>query len=63
MIHFSNIDEPSQLVDALTGAALRDGAHKCVQCQVYFNRESVEELLANNRGRCVSCEKPLDAVV
>jgi len=60
MISFRPVEDVSQLVDALTGAALREGASKCNYCGVHYNRESVVELVDSNNGKCVSCEQALD---
>lgn len=59
MISFRPIEDKSQLVDALTGAALREGESRCAHCGVFYNRESMLELVASNNGNCASCEHPL----
>ncbi|WP_129518770.1 hypothetical protein [Burkholderia stabilis] len=61
MINFRAIDDEAQLVDALTGSALRAGAGKCRHCGVFYNIESVSELMASNSGKCVACEQPFEA--
>ncbi|HEP6431534.1 TPA: hypothetical protein VDB83_005866 [Burkholderia cenocepacia] len=59
-IRFRPVDDQTQLVDALTGSPLREGASKCGRCGVFFNRESVSELVASNNGNCVFCKHPLN---
>jgi hypothetical protein len=59
MISFRPLEDHSQVVDALTGAALREGATRCA-CGVFYNRESVLELEASNDAKCAACERPVE---
>jgi hypothetical protein len=61
VIHFRPVDDESQLIDALTGAVLREGASKCLRCGVFYNLESVVELESSNDGNCASCGPPFHA--
>lgn len=62
MIEFRKIREKSELVDALTGVALRADACECDHCGVFYNQSSVDALVAENNGDCVSCNYPFPAV-
>lgn len=62
MLQFRAIKDKSQLVDALTGAPLQGDACECGLCGVFYNRESVEALKADNEGNCAACGRKFEAV-
>ncbi len=43
-------------VDAFTGGPVLGDQFKCQKCGSIYGRESVNQLVANNLGRCISCE-------